>query len=671
MKKTKFILFIASVLLSLTLSAAPQRQLMISKLDEPGVSESFKPCSRFLPYPAYSDRNAWKKFADPGFASDIIKEGEKYLGWKWRHVCARAFMETKKTGNHDLKHIETNNRAALVKLAMAEAVEGKGRFLKDLADGFWFYSTSYHWTLVSSTGSDILPSFDQEKVGLGSGRTAQSLSVIWYVFGEEFDKIDPMIGKTFKESAKRLILDPFLDSANDKAHWWLGKPHNRRLNNHAPWNICSVLTCFLVIEPDKARLDSAIRKGLETIDIYLNDFPADGLCDEGPVYWFNSVGRYCALLQLLKDASAGRFDVMPDPFITSLGTYISRCCAGITPKGDEIIANYGDSHSRITMDAFVLWRTGKILGSPELCDLALYSLWNGKTFKRPKQEKSEAYRAFENLRSSRDLAYGIKELNGRKEDGAKVEDILAGLRAKVPAVTYFPDGGQVFIRTKGDWFFSGKAAWNGEAHNHNDAGSCILYVGGTPVIIDPGVGTYTDKTFGPHRYELWTMVSPWHNVPLINGVPQHHGNKYKTSNPKLQEVKDGYEFSMDIQGAYLQECSCDRWTRTYKIGNKGGGTLEITDNFELSSRTAPDTEYFMIQGTVKQVAPGVLHIVNEGKTFEMKYPQQVLSFSIDIQDDLDSHLKKEWGDQLTRINLSSRSDAPLKGTYVIKLKEIK
>ena len=48
---------------------------------------------------------------------------------------------------------------------------------------------------------------------------------------------------------------------------------------------------------------------------------------------------------------------------------------------------------------------------------------------------------------------------------------------------------------------------------------------GVPVLVDPGRPTYTAQTFGPDRYDIWTMQSTWHNVPEIRGTAQAPGRR--------------------------------------------------------------------------------------------------------------------------------------------------
>ena len=72
-----------------------------------------------------------------------------------------------------------------------------------------------------------------------------------------------------------------------------------------------------------------------------------------------------------------------------------------------------------------------------------------------------------------------------------------------------------------------KGGHNGEHHNHNDVGSFVVASDGVPVIVDAGRPTYTAQTFGPDRYDIWTMQSGWHNVPVIGGARAAPGRRVR------------------------------------------------------------------------------------------------------------------------------------------------
>lgn len=63
-----------------------------------------------------------------------------------------------------------------------------------------------------------------------------------------------------------------------------------------------------------------------------------------------------------------------------------------------------------------------------------------------------------------------------------------------------------------------KGGHNDESHNHNKMGQFIVYYDGKSVFIDIGVGTYTEKTFSPKLYEIWTMQSAYYNLPTMDNI---------------------------------------------------------------------------------------------------------------------------------------------------------
>lgn len=672
MKKTICILIGAALLLggSLFLSAQERTSLLEDKYAESGVAESFKTGTDWIPYPAYSDREGWKKLLGETYAKALVRTGEKFLGYKWRHVPAYVYVLRAETGNSSARNRYNNaNRQAFISLVMAELAEGKGRFLKDIADGFWFYSTAGHWSIGGETGGKILPALENEVVALGNVRVSAMLCPVWALFKDEFDKLDPQIGLTFSETLHRIIIDPFLNPENH--YWWMADPRTRKLNNWTPWCCHGVLMALFTVETDQEKLNTALRRSLKAVDIYLGDFPADGMCNEGSTYWFQSVVRLVEFLQLLKDKSGGKFNIMPNEFISSMGAYISRCCAGQTAAGKEIVVNYGDSHPFATFDTFSLWKCSDFFESRELRDLALYASWNGSKFKMPSMEKSEGFRALENARTAKSLVKAINNLNDKVKNGDTAQNILMDLREGIPNHTWFPHGQQLFVKTADDWFFSAKAAHNGESHNHNDVGSCVLFVEGSPVLIDPGVGVYTSKTFGPDRYTLWTMVSPWHNVPEINGTPQHQGAQYSAKDITFTSGHKKYSLSFDMSEAYPKSSGCRSWKRSYTVNDKvAGSTLEIRDEFELEARKGCTVERFITAVEPVIVKPGVIHLKTAGKTVEFSYPASLLKAVIDDQTDLDRDLRKTWGERIYRINLNSTESAPTKGSYVMKLKAL-
>ena len=111
------------------------------------------------------------------------------------------------------------------------------------------------------------------------------------------------------------------------------------------------------------------------------------------------------------------------------------------------------------------------------------------------------------------------------------------LLSTIPACTWYPETEFCYLTNKSGWFLATKGGFNNESHNHNDVGTFSLYVNTIPVLIDAGVGTYTRQTFSSERYTIWTMQSNYHNLPMINGVPQSFGQNYKATDVVCQPKK--------------------------------------------------------------------------------------------------------------------------------------
>lgn len=137
-----------------------------------------------------------------------------------------------------------------------------------------------------------------------------------------------------------------------------------------------------------------------------------------------------------------------------------------------------------------------------------------------------------------------------------------------PGDIYYPSVG-VFLARRGGWYLAAKAGCNADSHNHNDTGSVILYRDGRPFLIDLGVETYTQKTFSPRRYEIWTMQSQWHNLPTFDGVQQQDGMAFRARDVRTAFSTDAAEMSMELSAAWPPEARLGRFTRTARLTKNG------------------------------------------------------------------------------------------------------
>ena len=484
----------------------------------------------------------------------------------------------------------------------------------------------------------------------------------------------PSASFSLRHAVRRNILDPYLDPGQRRANWWLGlASRGSMLNNWTPWCNSDVILCFLLMEKDQERLDRAMAQSVQSMDLFLNYIQKDGACEEGPAYWGAAAGKVYDYLQILYDASDGAFSLFGNERIRKMGEFVSRSYIG-----NGYVVNFADAGARLNNPSELIWNYGHAVGSREMTDFALYCLADpasGK-FRNPVITGNDAYRALETVRFNPLIREAADSLNRLAAETAPAE-VRRNLRRGVPPATWYPETEMCFMRNPSGWFLGAKGGYNNESHNHNDVGSCVVYVRDIPVLVDAGVGTYTKQTFNHDRYKIWSMQCDWHNLPMINGAAQPAGAQYRSKNTSCDLSKG--MFSLDLADAYPPESGCRKWVRTYRLAPKGAPSVTITDSFALDARTQPDVEHFLVKGSV--VLPGGTHqgrtlpdgelliLCDEGLVVKMTFPAS-LKASVDVMELTDRRFSGVWGPSLRRINLASPPDAPAKGSYEFRITEL-
>lgn len=644
---------------------------------KPGVAESFVAGKAWFPFPAYEDRTGWAALFGPD-AEKVIKRGEQLLDYQWQYIPASAYLAFERTGDRQaMEKPEGANRGAMIALILAELAEGKGRFIDQLADGIWLAAQQPSWVLSAHQPRQrtkrSLPDAREQLIDLASGRYGSIVSIAYHFFHREFDKLDPSISVATENAVRRNILDPYLDQNQHHANWWLGlASKGAMLNNWTPWCNSDVILSFLLMEKNQERLDRAIAQSVKSMDLFLNYIQKDGACEEGPAYWGAAAGKVYDYLQIMYDASGETFSLFGNERIRKMGEFVSRSYIG-----NGYVVNFADAGARLNNPNELIWNYGNAVGSKEMTDFALCCLADPKSgkFRNPAITGNDAYRALETVRFNPLIRSAVDSLNRIAAESSS-EQMLRDLRRDVPPATWYPETEMCFMRNASDWFLGTKGGYNNESHNHNDVGTCVLYIRDIPVLVDAGVGTYTKQTFNKDRYKIWSMQCDWHNLPMINGTAQPAGAQYRSKNVSCNLSKG--LFSLDLADAYPPESECRKWVRTYRLALKGTPSVTIADSFELNARRQPDVEHFLVRGSV--VLPGETHdgrtlsdgelliVCNEGPVVKMTFPAS-LKASVDVMELTDRKFSGVWGPSLRRINLTSKPDAPTKGNYEFRITE--
>ena len=208
-------------------------------------------------------------------------------------------------------------------------------------------------------------------------------------------------------------------------------------------------------------------------------------------------------------------------------------------------------------------------------------------------------------------------------------------------------------------FLAAKAGHNAESHNHNDIGSFIVALDGRPLLIDVGVGVYTRQTFGPQRYEIWTMQSSWHNVPEVGGIQQAAGPEHAARRVQGLLGPGAAELSMDLAGAYPAEAGIRSWRRTIRLdrGGTGDGTIVLEDAWEINQSPERIVVHLIAAREPCPVAPGRLAIAGDDSSLIIAYPHADFDAGLEERPLDDPRLAATWGPRIFRIVLAAKHPA--------------
>jgi peptidoglycan/xylan/chitin deacetylase (PgdA/CDA1 family) len=607
------------------------RNLLSSKYTLPELQDKLIPLSQWTPFPKPDDREGWAK-ADRTMLQHYVREAEACLDYDWPAVPATLSLAFVRTGNRsDYENVSFRKRVVLGTLLLAEIAENKGRFIDPILNGVWSLCEESWWGASAHLPPDGahagLVDVTQPEVDLFASETALILAWVDYFLGEKLDAVSPQIRKRIYYEVERRLFQPFMN----KYHWWMGESDDGRgPNNWNPW-ICSNWIHFvLLLEKDPRKRAEMIFKSLQILDEFINWYPPDGGCDEGPSYWGGAASRMYDCVAMLNLASNQAFHyVFDDGKVKNMARYIYRA-----QISEDYFLNFADADPKVNISAAQVYLFGKDIGDLDMMAFGAY-------YRKPVKRVSNT--AF----------YGnLFALF------AQAELLQAPQRLPLLREVWLPDLQVMAVRDKGgatDGFYvAAKGGHNAEAHNHNDVGSFVVYYDGQPLLIDVGRGTYTARTFNDRRYEIWFNRSDYHNLPTVNGVDQSPAIEYKASKVSCTLGRSP-AFSADIAGAYPAEAGIRSWKRTVTL--QRGQSVRIRDEVELT-KTQSVVQHLMTCYPSEVGKPGevIVHYrTKEGRSadFVIRYNPAQMSASVEkvgLASEEDEGIRQRWGETIHRIN---------------------
>jgi len=393
---------------------------------------------------------------------------------------------------------------------------------------------------------------DPLHIDLFAAETANSVAETLDLFGEVLprelaEKIRARLREQFFENYLRAHREFFWTKANSN------------------WNaVChqGVIGAALAAEDDVALLAQMLVLAKKYLPLFLRSFgAADGACAEGPAYWQHGFGAFCALNEQLEARTDGALSLIEnDARVRQIACFGPR----VTLSNFHFV-NFSDNP-----------RTGAL--NPALLT------YLGRRF-RDETLLAHGYRSYQRLAETR------VNLHAQRTDLFYLTRVFLNClgdhsheRALEPEDFFFRDLGVIIARSRDRrgnlWEWAAKAGHNAEPHNHNDCGSYLLNINGSPVVIEVGASATTRDFLGENRYQYLAARTLGHSLPIVNGYEQAAGPQHTAKVLTAELASDHVEFGVALTACYPAAANCADLVRRFHF-DKTRGRLCVTDACEI------------------------------------------------------------------------------------------
>lgn len=516
-----------------------------------------------------SDRATWEKLAQQEAFKSVITRAEGLLKSPLPPTTDDLYLDFTKTGNRTRwQNVAGQRRGRVSTLALAEALEGKGRFLAALDEVVQSLCQERTWVMPAHDGS--LANFNGKTIDidLGSSDLGWQLALTYWLLG---DRLRPETRQLIRENVERRIIMPYLDmvAGTRPRNWWMNTTNN--------WNavcLAGVTGAGLALvesRHDRARMVAAAEYYSRN---FLKGFTPDGYCSEGLGYWNYGFGHFVMLSEEVRQATGGKLDLLADPGARMPAQFGARIeiMNGVYPA-------FADCSVNARPDTATMWYVNRRFG------LGL-----------------SRYQQLDSRNAVGDVAHTLLySFPNAASETPPAPDSTSGPGLR----TWFDAAGILICRPavfgSDNMAVALKGGHNNEHHNHNDVGSYVVVVGHQPVLLDPGAETYTARTFSSRRYESKLLNSFGHPVPVVAGQLQATGSDARAKVVKTEFSDRVDSFEMDITSAYRVK-ELQSLIRTFTYSREGKGSLTVADRVQF---TAPQTfgTAVLTLGSWEQLSP--------------------------------------------------------------------
>ncbi|WP_152363604.1 heparinase II/III domain-containing protein [Microlunatus speluncae] len=610
------------------LSELLTRERLAAHLPAPG---------RWRPVPPVDDRAFWDG-VDAATRTALLDHADALAAGPWPELTGSLWLDFARTGNR--VRYETSflaRRRRLAAAVLAACLADDQRWHDEVIDGAWLLAAEWTWCLPAHDESNgrrnllAVPRAEEPTLDLFAAETGALLAWLLAVLRTRLAERAPGLAERLTEEVGRRMLVPqrTVDS------WvWFGR--RGRVNNWNPWINSNVLATSLLLDHDHEDILRTTERAVEGLDVFLAGYPADGACDEGQLYWWRAGASLSECLEILRLAGGAELDGYGLPLVAEIARYPHR-----VHIADDWYVNVADGPAKLDPDvtvAHLMHRFGRRIHDQQLVDHG---------------------RAMRGAGPVVEPGAGL----GRSLLALADHDWRDAPPAEPPLIdqAWWPDTQLLTARQsageRAGLFLSAKGGHNGEDHNHNDVGTVLVALDGHPVLVDAGVDEYSQQHFSPQRYELWTLRSAFHNVPLTDGHEQSPGRDHAARDVGCTLADDQVIFEADLAGAYPAEAGLRGWRRSAELDRAGDGRVTLTDRWEFDHDPAEVRLTLMFSGYPEPVEPGLLQVRTPTRPLAVRFDAEALEVLTEVIDLTSRRLQWVWGDRLWRTTLIIRTPA--------------
>lgn len=471
----------------------------------------------------------------------LHRQAAEYLATPTPVLTYKDFTEYGRSGIRDRYNDNYyDRRGRLMVFAILAWLEPQeDTWLDALSEIVWHICSEPWWAvpahLINARPMPVQPEQYPDHLDLFSAETASALAETLVLLG---DRLPADLRGLIRHNIQRRVFTPWLD--RERPFFFEKFPNN--------WaSVCAsgigIAALYLLESGDM--LDRLLKRSMECIEVYLSSFGGDGVCLEGAGYFSYGFGMFTCFADLLEKRSEGKINLFA---LSDKAEKIAASQNWFYLSGKSVV-NFADSRDtvkcRLGISHYLAKKTG--CGIPPVSETIL---------------EDTCYRFCIGLR---DLIWvETKEAPASEYNATWMED----------AQWFFARGDRTALAAKG--------GQNGQSHGHLDCGSFILFSQGESCVCDPGSGQYNAKYFSPRRFEFLVTGSLGHNVPIVNGVPQHYGPECSPNGIQVDTAGTVKTFSLDISACYGEEAGLTRLQRNFSY-DPSGNVLTLTDEAELSA----------------------------------------------------------------------------------------